>query len=111
MIAKAQGRFIPVSPRKIRSIARLIRGLDVSRAQAILENLNKQRSHPVAKVLKSAVANATRDGSVSVEQLRISRIMADEGPRGKRVRAAARGQAKTYKKRMSHLIIELDARS
>lgn len=110
MVAKAQGRFLPVAPRKVRLIARLMRGKEVPEAEAILLNLRKGTARPVAKVFRSAVANATRDGSLNKEQLFVSRILADGGPAGRRLRAAARGQAKSYKKRMTHLTIELDVR-
>lgn len=110
MVAKAIGRFLPVSPRKVRAVTRLLKGLEVVQAEAILQNLRKGAAQPVAKVLHSAVANATQSGSWTREQLVVSRILADEGPSGKRVRAAARGQAKQYRRRLSHLTIELDVK-
>ena len=110
MIAKARGRFIPVSPRKMRLVARLVRGMEVPRAQAVLSNLPKGACRPISKVLKSAVANATRGGTWTEEQLVVSRISADEGPMMARYRAGAMGRAMMIRKRMSHLTIELDAR-
>ncbi|MBI3322356.1 MAG: 50S ribosomal protein L22 [Candidatus Omnitrophica bacterium] len=110
MIAQARGRFIPVSTRKVRLVARLIRGMDVTRAQAILRNLPKAACKPVSKILKSAVANATREGTWSEEQLMISRIAADEGPMQKRYRSAPMGRAAEIHKRMTHLVVELDAK-
>ena len=111
MVSTARGRFIPVTPRKIRLVARLLRGVDVPRAQAILENLPKGAAHPIAKVLKSAVANATRGGASGPEGLVISKIMADGGPSGRRFRAAPMGRASAFRKRMSHLTIELDVKT
>lgn len=110
MIAKAKGRFIPVSPRKMRSVVRLIRGLKVPQAQAILQHLNKGACKPLSKVLNSAVANATREGTWTEDQLVISSISANEGPMQKRYRAAAMGRATEIRKRMCHLMIELDAK-
>lgn len=110
MIAKARARFLMVSPRKIRSVTRLLKGADVLRAQAILANLQKGACQPISKVLNSAVANATRDGAWTPEQLVISRILADEGPGMRRFRAAAMGRASEFKKRLCHLTIELDAK-
>ena len=110
MIAKARGRFIPVSPRKMRLVARLIRGVEVPRAQAILKHLPKGACHPISKVLNSAVASATRDGTWNEGQLVVSHISADEGPMQKRHRAGAMGRAMEIRKRMSHLTIELDTR-
>ena len=110
MIAHAKGRFIPMTPRKIRLVARLLRGLDVTRAQEILQTLPKGACHPISKVLNSAVANATRDGAWTKEQLFVSKILADEGPRVKRFRAAPMGRASMFRKVMCHLTIELDAK-
>lgn len=110
MIAKARARFLMVSPRKVRSVTRLLKGVDVLRAQAILSNLPKGACRPVAKVLKSAVANATREGAWSPEQLVISKIVTDEGPSMRRFRAAPMGRAAEFRKRLCHLTIEVDAR-
>ena len=110
MIAKAKGRFIPVSTRKMRSVARLLRGVEVPKAQAILKHLHKGACHPISKVLHSAVASATRDGTWTEGQLVVSHISADEGPMQKRYRSAPMGRVMEIRKRMSHLTIELDAK-
>ena len=110
MISKAKGRFIPVAPRKMRLVARMLMGLDVPRAQALLANLPKGAVKPITKVFNSAVANATRDGSWTEEQLVVSKVMADDGPAMKRYRAAPMGRAMVINKRFSHLTIELDAK-
>ena len=96
------------TPRKIRLVARMLRGLPVLQAQAILKTLPKGACRPIGKVLDSAVANASRKGTWTAEQLVISRIEANEGPVMKRYRAAAMGRATEIRKRMSHLTIELD---
>lgn len=88
----------------------MIRGVEVPRAQAILKHLMKGACHPISKVLGSAVASATRDGTWDPGQLVISGIWADEGPMQKRYRAAAMGRATPIRKRMSHLTIELDTK-
>lgn len=111
MVSKAIGRFLPVTPRKVRAVVRLMKGLDVPRAQAVLAHLPKRACQPVAKVLNSALANATREGTWGPEQLVISRIQADEGPSGKRFRAAPRGRAAAFRRKMCHLLIELDVRA
>ncbi len=111
MIAKAKGRFLPVAPRKMRSVIRLIKGMEVPRAQAILQQIPKGAARPIAKVLNSAVANATRQGTFHPEQLKISKIMADEGPVMKRFRAAAMGRATEIRKKFSHVVIELDVKT
>ena len=110
MISQARGRYIPMSPRKVRLVARLIRGMDVTKAQAILRHMPKAACQPISKVLKSAVANATREGTWTEEQLVISGISANEGPMQKRYRAAPMGRAMEIRKRMTHLLVELDAK-
>ena len=110
MIAYAKARFLLVSPRKVRMVTRLLKGLEATRAQALLANLPKGAAQPVAKVLKSAVANATRDGSWTVDRLVISKVLADEGPSLKRFRAGPMGRAMPFRKKMTHLRIELDAK-
>ena len=110
MISKAKGRFIPVTPRKARLVARMLRGMEVTEAQVLLRHLPKEACRPLGKVLASAVANATREGAWTEEQLYISKIMADEGPMQKRYRAAPMGRATEIRKRMCHLTIELDGK-
>ncbi len=110
MVSKAKGRYIPVSARKIRLVANLIKGMDVPRAQAVLHNIPRGAAKPIAKVFRSAVANATKDGAWSEDQLVVSRVMTDGGPSMKRYRSAPMGRAMVIKKRFSHLTIELDAK-
>ena len=111
MIAKAKGRFIPVTPRKLRLIARMLKGRPALQAQALLRNMSKGTCRPVAKILDSAIANATREGTWKADQLVISKIAADEGPMLERYRAGAMGRAMTIRKRMCHLTVELEAKS
>ena len=111
MIAKAKGRFIPVTPRKIRLVARMLKGRPALEAQAMLRNMNKGTCRPVAKILDSAIANATRQGAWKADQLVISKISADEGPMIERYRAAAMGRAMVIRKRMCHLTVELEAKN
>lgn len=110
MIAKAQGRFIPVSTRKMRLVARMLRGMEVPRAQAVLKALPKGACRPIGKVLASAVANATRVGTWEPQQLVVSHISANEGPMMKRYRSAPMGRAVEIRKRWTHLLIELDVK-
>lgn len=110
MVAKAIGRYLPVSPRKVRAVVRILRGRGVVEAQGILGTLPKGACAVVSKVLDSALANATRAGVWTKEQLVISRILADGGPALKRFRAAPMGRAVPIRKQLTHLTIELDAK-
>ena len=107
MIARAESRFLRLSPGKVREVIDLIRGEDVTRALTLLSNLNKQPKVCVGKTLKSAVANAGIKG-IEPGQLYVSRVTADEGARWKRFRPAAFGRATKILKRTTHLRIELD---
>ena len=107
MIAQAKGRYIRVSPVKMRQVIDLIRGKRVPEALGILAHLNKGATKTVSKILGSAVANAKRSG-LTEDQLFISKIYADQGPSWKRFRAAAFGRATRILKKTTHLTVELD---
>ncbi|PIQ90478.1 MAG: 50S ribosomal protein L22 [Candidatus Omnitrophica bacterium CG11_big_fil_rev_8_21_14_0_20_41_12] len=107
MISKAEGKFLRISPSKVRIVLDLIRGKDVTQAQAILLHLNKRSKEYLIKILKSAVANAKVKG-FSADKLYISRIVCNCGPMWKRFKAAAFGRASSIVKRTAHIIIELD---
>jgi len=82
MEAKAEARYMKVSPQKARLVVDLIRGMHVGPAIAVLRNTNKGIAPAVEKVLKSAVANAQNlSDDVDVDQLRVSEAYVNEGPR------------------------------
>lgn len=110
MIAKAQGKFLRVSPTKARQVADLIRHKDANDAQSVLANLNKRPKEYLIKILRSAIANAKIKG-FNAERLYISRIICNPGPTWKRYKAAAFGRAAPIKKRTSHITVELDLKS
>lgn len=110
MIVKSQGKFLRISPTKVRQVMDLIRGKDVLAAQGALLNLNKGSVEFLTKILNSAVSNAKVKGFNS-EQLYISKIICDVGPTWKRYKAAAFGRAAPIKKRTCHIKIELDIKN
>ncbi len=107
MIAKAELKFIRISPTKINQVMDLIRKKDAQDAQAILFHLNKRPKEYLSKILKSAIANAKVKG-FNVEQLYVSRAVCNPGPSWKRFKAAAFGRAAPILRRTSHVLIELD---
>jgi large subunit ribosomal protein L22 len=107
MIALAKGRYIRVSPIKIRQVIDLIRGKNAFTAVAMLTSLNKGCSKNVLKILNAAVNNAKQKG-LSEDQVYISKIYADQGPVWKRYRSAPFGRANGILKKTAHLTIELD---
>ena len=110
MIVKAEGKFIRISPTKIRQVMDLIRNKDVSEAESILINIDKRPKEPLIKILRSAIANAKVKG-FSADQLYISKAICNPGPSWKRYKAAAFGRASPILRRTAHVKIELDIKS
>jgi len=106
--AQATGRYLRVSPRKVRRVLRVIRGLTVPRAEALLAHWPQEVRHHVRAVLKTATASAKQKAQLAPEALVIVTAVADEGPMWKRHRAASMGRATTIRKRTCHLRIVLD---
>ncbi|MFA5063185.1 MAG: 50S ribosomal protein L22 [Candidatus Omnitrophota bacterium] len=110
MIAKAEGKFLRISPPKVRLVMDLIRGKDAVFARALLLNINKRPKEYLIKILNSAIANAKVKG-FNIEQLYISKAVCNVGPSWKRFKAAAFGRAQPILKRTCHIRIELDLKS
>lgn len=98
------------SPRKVRLIADLIRGKSADRALALLANLPKRGSDPMATLVRSAVANAQAKG-LSSSELYISEIQVNGGLVFKRMMPRARGRASQILKRTSHVTIGLSKKA
>lgn len=98
-------RFARISPYKVREVLDLIRGKPVSEAQDILRFTERDAGIPVAKLLRSAIANAETNDSQDPEELYVSACFADEGMTIKRWRPRARGRATRIRKRTSHVTI------
>ena len=108
-LAKAIARHIRMTPRKVGYVAAPLRRRTVAEALASLSVVNRRAAKPVAKAIASAFANAKqRHPELREDQVVISRLLADEGPRWKRFRAAAFGRAARVLKRTTHLTVELE---
>jgi large subunit ribosomal protein L22 len=105
MEARAQARYVRVTPMKARRVVDLIRGMNADDAQAMLRFAPQAASEPVGKVLASAVANATNNYAMDAKELRISEAFVDEGPTMKRIRPRAQGRAYRIRKRSSHITV------
>lgn len=110
--ARATARFVRTSAQKAGLVLALIRGKDVNRALATLKFTNKSVAGDIAKVLRSAIANAQqKDGfSGDVDRLFVSAAFADQGPSQKRVRPAPMGRAFRVLKRTAHLTVLVSER-
>ena len=108
MEARAEARFIRVSPQKARLVIDLIRGQQAGTAINILRSTNKRIAPAVEKVLRSAIANAeNKSADVDVDQLYVSEAYVNEGPRMKRIRPAPMGRAYRYQKRIAHIVVKV----
>lgn len=103
-------RHLRMSPRKVRLVAGLIRGMDIAEADAQLRHLPKAAALPLRKLLASAVANAEHNAKLAPANLFIGQIFVNQGPTLKRFRPRAFGRAASIKKRTSHVTIVLDER-
>ena len=110
--AQATARGIRTSAQKAGLVCELIRGKNVNQALATLQFTRKTIARELAKVLRSAIANAQqKDGfSGDVDRLFVSACYADQGPSQKRVRPAPMGRAFRVVKRMAHLTVEVAER-
>jgi large subunit ribosomal protein L22 len=108
MEIRAHAKFIRMSPRKVKLVADLIRGLSVDTAETQLKFTLKDASEPVLKLLKSAVANAINNFNLKKENLFVKTIFVNEGPMLKRFRPRAFGRAGSILKRMCHITIVLE---
>lgn len=103
---QATSKFIRTGTRKLRLIADLIRPMSPTEALAQLDHMPKLAAEPMAKVLVSAIANAAAK-QAKPETLKFKTIEVMGGPVMKRFHAVSRGQAHSYKKRMTHVRIIL----
>ena len=110
--AKATASYVRTSAQKAGLVLALIRGKDVNRALATLKFTRKSVAADVAKVLRSAIANAQqKDGfGGDVDRLFVSACFANQGPSQKRVRPAPMGRAYRVVKRTAHLTVQVAER-
>ena len=105
MEVKAISKNIGTSPRKLRLMADLVRGKKVDQALTILKFLPSPSAQSVAKAVKSAAANAENNYEMTPSDLKISKILIDEGRTMKRFRAGPRGRVKPILRRSSHITV------
>jgi len=110
--AHATARYVRTSAQKAGLVMDLIRGHDVNMALATLQFTRKGISHDVAKVLRSAIANAQQKEGFGgdVDRLYVSACYANQGPSMKRIRPAPMGRAFRVVKRTAHLTVRVAER-
>ncbi len=103
-------KYIRMSPRKARLIADLVRGKGVDEAVGLLKMTPREAARVIEKAIHAAAANATQNYGLTREDLYITTIRADEGPRLKRMKAGARGRYKPIVKRSTHITVGVTER-
>ena len=104
----------PTSPRKMRLVADMIRGMEVNRALDVLKFSPKEASRKVEKLLMSAIANwQAKNEGVRLEEsnLYVKTIAVDSGRMLKRLRPAPQGRAHRIRKRSNHVTLYVDSRN
>ncbi len=108
MQVRTQSKYLKISAKKMRLVAVVIKGMDVSYALNYLKFIRLKASPLVAKTLHSAIANAEHNFNLDSHNLFVKKIFADEGTMLKRWRARAFGRATPIHKKSSHLTIILE---
>lgn len=101
-ISRASIRNLNIAPRKVRLVADLIKGMGANDALAQLQLLNKRSSHPMAKLIRSSIANAKIRG-LDANRLIIDTITVDKGKMLKRALSRGRGRVTPIEKKQSHV--------
>ena len=108
---QASLRWLRIAPRKVRLVVDMIRGRPVEEALNILTFSHKAAARPVAKLLKSAVANADNRGGFDLDKLYVTTAVVDEGPTWRRWMPRAMGRATRIRKRSSHVHVVLSEKA
>jgi large subunit ribosomal protein L22 len=109
----AKLKDVPSSPRKMRYVVDLIRGMEVNRALGTLKFSTKAASADVEKVLRSAIANWEQKNERKAEdgELFVTRVFVDEGATLKRMRPAPQGRGYRIRKRSNHITLYVDTKN
>ena len=109
-LVKAFARDLRIAPRKIRLVTNLVKGMNAAEAMVQLQHMHKKAAPFVARLIKSAVANAKNNFSLDPDFLFIKSISADMGKTMKRYFPRARGSAFIIRRKLSHVNVVLEER-
>ena len=107
MEVQALTKYVRMSPKKVREVAREIQGRPAAEVQELLRFIPRKSARLIAKTLNSAIANAENNHNLSSDELRIKSAIVEEGPAFRRFQPVARGSAHPIRKRTSHIRIIL----
>ena len=105
---RAIAKYVKKSPYKLRPLADVVRGKNVTFALDWLEVYPAKKRQFIRKVIESAAANAKDLQDLSAEQLFVSEIKVDQGPAYKYYKPGAQGRSKVMRKRQSHITVVLE---
>ena len=116
MEVQARVKHVPMPAQKVRRVIDVVRGLDAGEALDLLYLTPHEAARPVAKLIRSAIANAEENLGVSRDDLYVAHIVADDGPgvmpgKGWRRRFGGRGRYRPFRKRSSHIKVILGERA
>ena len=108
MEATATLKYLKMSPQKVRLVVDLVRGKKVEEALQILRFTTKTCAKDLEKLVRSAVANAeVKEANLDTDELVVSKIYVNEGPREKRIQPAPMGRAYRIQKRQAHVTVHV----
>ena len=107
MEARSVARYIRMSPRKIRRVLQLIKGMPLREARSLLDVMPHRAARLIRRVMDSAAANAENNHGMDADELWVAEAMVDAGPTMKRWRIASAGRIGMIRKRISHIRIVL----
>jgi len=108
VVTQAKLKYLRMSPRKVRLVIDLVRGMKAQEARAQLQFLQKAAARPIAKLLDSAIANALHNHDAKEGTLIITKATVDGGPIMYRWTQRAMGRATPIRKRTSHVVLVLE---
>lgn len=108
MEVKATGKYMRISPQKVRRIVEAVKGKPVETGLNALKFMPQKSAGIVEKILRSAISNADHNSDLDVDALVVKNIIVNEGPTAKRFQARARGRGTRILKRTSHITVVVD---
>lgn len=112
-VSFAKLRNVPTSPRKMRLVADMIRGMEVNRALGVLKFSSKEASARMEKLLRSAIANWEQKNERKAEngELYVTTVFVDSAAMLKRLRPAPQGRGYRIRKRSNHVTLFVDTKN
>jgi large subunit ribosomal protein L22 len=107
-MVSAKLNYLRMSPRKARLVADLLKKKSAVAALAQLDNMTKEAARPLAKLLRSAIANAKHNFSMNEDTLKIKQVIVNDGPVLRRWMPRAMGRATPIRKRSAHIELVLE---